>query len=147
MKIIIRLLNKSGRLLITHSLGGENVQKILKVGFKDIEAFPNQAKDIIEFLKNNPFGENNIYTFSKPKNYNFQFKKTPDQTVTELFGHNTDAKCANILYVGQIPEKDIQKLEKNTKLYNRVKRMIDKTAVIEFKNEIFAITKVRYWKY
>jgi hypothetical protein len=94
-------------------------------------------------LKNNPFGENNIYTFSKPKNYNFQFKKTPDQTVTELFGHNTDAKWANILYVGQIPEKDIQKLEKNTKLYNRVKRMIDKTAVIEFKNEIFAITKVR----
>ena len=140
---LMRLLNKSGKLLITHSLGGENVQKILKVGFKDIEAFPNQAKDIIEFLKNNPFGENNIYTFSKPKNYNFQFKKTPDQTVTELFGHNTDAKWANILYVGQIPEKDIQKLEKNTKLYNRVKRMIDKTAVIEFKNEIFAITKVR----
>ena len=40
---LMRLLNKSGRLLITHSLGGENVQKILKVGFKDIEAFPNQA--------------------------------------------------------------------------------------------------------
>ena len=61
---LMRLLNKSGRLLITHSLGGENVQKILKVGFKDIEAFPNQAKDIIDFLKNNPFGENNIYTLS-----------------------------------------------------------------------------------
>ena len=34
-------------------------------------------------------------------------------------------------------------LEKNTKLYNKVKRMIDKTGVIQFKNEIFAITKVR----
>ena len=79
----------------------------------------------------------------KPKNYNFQFKKAPDQTVTELFGHNTDAKWANILYVGQIPEKDIQALEKNTKLYNKIKRMIDKTGVIQFKNEIFAITKVR----
>jgi hypothetical protein len=140
---LMRLLNKSGKLLITHSLGGENVQKILKVGFKNIEAFPNEAVDIIEFLKNNPFGENNIYTFSKPKNYNFQFKKAPDQTVTELFGHNTDAKWANILYVGQIPEKDIQTLEKNTKLYNKIKKMIDKTGVIQFKNEIFAITKVR----
>ena len=57
---LMRLLNQSGKLLITHSLGGENVQKILKVGFKDIEAFPNEAKNIIEFLKNNPFGENNI---------------------------------------------------------------------------------------
>jgi len=124
-------------------LGGENVQKILKVGFKDIEAFPNEAKDIIEFLKNSSFGEDSIYSFSKPKNYNFQFKKAPDQTVTELFGHNTDAKWANILYVGQIPEKDIQRLEKNIKLYNKVKKMIDKTGVIQFKNEIFVITKVR----
>ena len=56
---------------------------------------------------------------------------------------NTDAKWANILYVGQIPEKDIQILEKNTKLYNKVKGMINKTGVIQFKNEIFAITKVR----
>ena len=47
------------------------------------------------------------------------------------------------LYVGQIPEKDIQTLEKNTKLYNKIKKMIDKTGVIQFKNEIFAITKVR----
>ena len=140
---LMSLLNKSGRLLITHSLGGENVQKILKVGFKDIEAFPNEAKDIIEFLKNSSFGEDSIYSFSKPKNYNFQFKKAPDQTVTELFGHNTDAKWANILYVGQIPEKDIQRLEKNIKLYNKVKKMIDKTGVIQFKNEIFVITKVR----
>ncbi len=124
-------------------MGGENVQKILKAGFKDIEAFPNEARDIIEFLKNSSFGADNIYSFSKPKNYNFQFKKAPDQTVTELFGHNTDAKWANILYVGQIPEKDIQRLEKNIKLYNKVKKMIDKTGVIQFKNEIFVITKVR----
>ncbi len=33
--------------------------------------------------------------------------------------------------------------EDNTKLYNKIKKMIDKTGVIQFKNEIFAITKVR----
>ena len=44
---LMRLLNKSGKLLVTHSVGGDSVQKILKLAFKDKEAFPNNAKDII----------------------------------------------------------------------------------------------------
>ena len=96
---LMRLLNKSGKLLVTHSVGGDSVQKFLKLAFKDKEAFPNNAKDIIEYLKDNPSGENNIYSFSKPQNYHFKFKRVPDKTVTELFGHNTDGKWANILYM------------------------------------------------
>ena len=140
---LMRLLNKSGKLLITHSIGGGSVQKVLKLAFKDKEAFPNKAKDIIEHLKDNPFGENNIYKFSKPQNYYFTFKRAPDKTVTELFGHNTDAKWANMLYVGQIAEKDIQALEKNTLLQNKIRRVIDKSKEIQFQNEIFSITKLR----
>ena len=94
---LMRLLNKSGKLLVTHTSGGDSIQKVLKLAFKDKEAFPNTAKDIIEYLKDNPFGENNIYSFSKPMNYFFKFKRAPDQTVSELFGHNTDAKWANIV--------------------------------------------------
>ena len=48
---LMRLLNKSGKLIVTHSCGGESVQKILKLAFKDKEAFPNTAKDIIDYLK------------------------------------------------------------------------------------------------
>ena len=140
---LMRLLNKSGKLLITHSSGGESIQKILKMAFKDKEAFPNTAKDIIDYLKNNPVGDNNKYTYVKPLSYFFNFKKAPDQTVTELFGHNTDAKWANIVYVGQIPDRDIQALEKNTRLHNKVKRTIDNIGEIQFKNEIFSIKKTR----
>ena len=140
---LMRLLNRSGKLLITHSCGGESIQKVLKLAFKDKEAFPNNAKDITEYLKENHFGENNIYSFSKPSIYFFKFKKAPDQTVTELFGHNTDAKWANILYVGQIPEKDIMKFEKNSRLQNKVKKAIESFSEIQFKNELFCITKKR----
>ncbi len=140
---LMRLLNKSGKLLITHSIGGGSVQKVLKLAFKDKEAFPNKAKDIIEHLKDNPFGENNIYKFSKPQNYYFTFKRAPDKTVTELFGHNTDAKWANMLYVGQIAEKDIQVLENNTVLQKKIRGVIDKSKDIQFQNEIFSITKLR----
>ena len=140
---LMRLLNKSGKLLVTHSCGGESIQKVLKLAFKEKEAFPNNAKDIIEYLKENHFGENNIYSFSKSKSYYFKFKKAPDQTVTELFGHNTEAKWANILYVGQIPEKDIVKLEKNSRLKNKVKKTIESFHEIQFKNELFCITKKR----
>ena len=140
---LMHLLNQSGKLLITHSCGGESIEKILKLAFKDKEAFPNTAKDIINYLKENRFGENNKYSFSKPLNYFFKFKKAPDQTVTELFGHNTDAKWANILYVGQIPEKDIQVLESNTRLHNKVKKAIDSAGLISFKNEIFSIKKTK----
>ena len=140
---LMRLLNKSGKLIVTHSCGGESVQKILKLAFKDKEAFPNTAKDIIEYLKDNPFGENNIYKFLNPISYYFKFRKSPDQTVTELFGHNTDAKWANILYVGQIPEKDILNIEANTRLYNKVKKAINNSGKIQFKNEIFSIVRQR----
>ena len=140
---LMRLLNKSGKLLITHTSGGESIQKVLKLAFKEKEAFPNTAKDIIEYLKANPIGENNIYNFMKPRNYFFRFKRAPDQTVTELFGHNTDAKWANILYVGQIPEKDIQRFENNSRLRNKVRKTIDGLNEIQFQNEIFTITKLR----
>ena len=140
---LMRLLNKSGKLIVTHSCGGESVQKILKLAFKDKEAFPNNAKDIIEHLKDNPFGENNIYKFLNPISYYFKFKKSPDKTVTELFGHNTDAKWANILYVGQIPEKDILNIEANQRLYNKVKKAINTAGKIQFKNEIFSIVRQR----
>ena len=55
----MKLLNKSGKLLITHSCGGDSIQNILKLAFKEKEAFPNTAKDVIEYLKNNPIVENN----------------------------------------------------------------------------------------
>ena len=140
---LMRLLNKSGKLIVTHSCGGESVQRILKLAFKDKEAFPNTAKDIIEYLKDNPYGENNIYKFLNPISYYFKFRKSPDQTVTELFGHNTDAKWANILYVGQIPEKDILNIEADQRLYNKVKRAINNSGKIQFKNEIFSIVRQR----
>ena len=63
--------------------------------------------------------------------------------MTELFGHNTDAKWANIVYVGQIPDKDIQALEKNPRLHNKVRRAIENAGEIQFKNEIFSIKKIR----
>ncbi len=140
---LMRLLNKSGKLIVTHSCGGESVQRILKLAFKNREAFPNTAKDIIEYLKDNPFGENNIFKFVNPVIYYFKFRKSPDQTVTELFGHNTDAKWANILYVGQIPEKDILNIEANPRLYNKVKKAINNSGKIQFKNEIFSIVRQR----
>tara|TARA_Y100001970_G_scaffold68446_1_gene87164 strand:+ start:2623 stop:3735 length:1113 start_codon:yes stop_codon:yes gene_type:complete len=140
---LIGLLNKSGKLLVTHTCGGEPILKILRVAFKDRDFFPNTAKDIIKFLKDSPFGEASLYSFSKPINYYFGFKRTPDQTVSELFGHNLDAKWSNILYVGQVAEKDIQLLEKNSKLMKKVRKTIDSSNKMLFKNELFTITKVR----
>ena len=94
-----------------------------------IDASRNRSGGIISYVKN----------FIS----NFDFKKTPDQTVTELFGHDTEAKWVNILYVGQIPEKEIQNLEKNKNLYNRVLKKIESEKYIQFKNEIFCVSKIR----
>ena len=140
---LIGLLNKSGKLLITHTCGGDSIHKILKLAFKDSVFFPNSAKDIIEYLKTSPFGNSGLYSFSRPIDYYFKFKRAPDQTITELFGHNSDAKWANILYVGQVAEKDIQSLENNSRLRNKVRKAIDKSDQLKFKNEIFSITKVK----
>ena len=140
---LMRLLNVSGKLLITHSCGDDSVEKILKQAWRDRDPFPVKAKEIIGYLKTNPVSENAKYTYSKSKSYSFQFKHIPDQTVSELFGHGVDAKLANILYVGQIPEKNIMALEKNTSALKRVKNAIFKEKEIFFRNEIFAIKKIR----
>ena len=140
---LMRLLNRSGRLLVTHSCGGDSVEKIIKVAWKDRDPFPNNAKDIIDYLKNNPVGENNKYSFSKPKFYTFHFKRSPDQTVSELFGHGLDAKWANILYIGQIPEKEIQEIEKSPAAHKKIKNAISKEDKMFFRNEIFSIKKIR----
>jgi hypothetical protein len=47
------------------------------------------------------------------------------------------------LYVGQIAEKDIQSLENNSRLRNKVRKTIDGLTQVQFKNEMFSITKVR----
>ena len=121
----------------------KNWENIGLIAWKDKNPFPNKAKDIIEFLKNNPVGENNKYSFSKPKSYTFNFKRSPDQTVSELFGHGVDAKWANILYIAQIPEKDIQEIEKLPSAYRRIRTAISKEQKMFFKNEIFSIKKIR----
>ena len=140
---LIRLLNKSGRLLVTHSCGGDSVEKIIKIAWKDKNPFPNNAKDIIEYLKKNPAGENSKYSYSKPKFYTFHFKRIPDQTISELFGHGVDAKWANILYIAQIPEKEIQEIEKSSAAQKKIKAAIDKEDKMFFRNEIFSIKKIK----
>jgi len=138
---LMRLLNKDGKLLITHSCGNDTVEKIIKIAWKDKNPFPNSAKDIIKFLKSNPVAENTKHFYSKPKSYTFNFKGSPDQTISELFGHGVDAKWANILYIAQIPEKDIQEIEKSLKAKRKIQKAILNEQKIFFKNEIFTITK------
>jgi hypothetical protein len=140
---LMKILNISGKLLITHSCGDDSVEKILKQAWKDKNPFPIKAKEIIEYLKDNPIEENTKFTYSKPKSYTFKFKRSPDQTVSELFGHGLDSKWANILYVGQIPEKDIIAIEKNISALKRVKVAIKKEERMFFKNEIFSIKKIK----
>ena len=48
------------------------------------------------------------------------------------------------LLIGKnLNEKDVQNLENNSRLRNKVRKTIDGLAQIQFKNEIFSITKVR----
>ena len=49
---LMRLLNVSGKLLVTHSCGDDSVEKILKQAWPDREPFPVKAKEIVEYLKN-----------------------------------------------------------------------------------------------
>ena len=140
---LMKLLDVSGTLVVTHSSGGKSIQNILKLAFKDKEAFPNKAKDIINYLsKSNDFGEYK-YKFSDLKKYDFKFKKAPNSTITELFGHDIDAKWANILYVGQIPGEDIENLENNPDLFKKVRKAINNSGTILFENEIFSITRTK----
>lgn len=142
IKPLMNLLNEGGSLIITHSIGGKSIQKILKSAFSDFEAFPNNANDIINYLKENASDYKSKFIFAKPVIYDFNFRKSPDHKVTELFGNAIDSKWANILYVGQVPEKHILKIEKNKKLFDDVKKLIHQTKEIYFENEIFKIKKI-----
>lgn len=141
IKPLINLLAKPGKLFITHSCGNDTVEKILRLAWKDKDPFPNKAQDLIDFLKNGNLEKGSKYYFSKPKKYNFKYKKTPDETISELFGYGVESKWANILYVGQVPEKDINEVEKKPIIIKKVKNAILKEDIF-FNNEMFTIKKV-----
>ena len=128
---------------MSYSLNKEKLDSILRVDHAGETAAAKIYDGQLAILKNNPVGENNKYVYSKPKPYTFNFKRSPDQTVSELFGHGVDAKWANILYIGQIPDKDIQAIEKLPSAYNKVRTAINKEDKMFFKNEMFSIKKIR----
>ncbi|MDB4243775.1 hypothetical protein N9840_00135 [Gammaproteobacteria bacterium] len=140
IKPLIKLLNRPGKLFITHSCGNDSVEKILRIAWKNKNPFPNKAKNLIEFLKKDNLDTDYKYGFSKPKAYHFRYKKVPDETISELFGHGVDSKWENVLYAGQIPEKDINELNNKPSLVKKVKNAIMKDEIF-FKNELFIINK------
>ena len=63
--------------------------------------------------------------------------------IRDRFGLCVDAKCANILYIGQIPEKEIHEIEKLPAAQKKIKTAISKEDKMNFRNEIFSIKKIR----
>jgi hypothetical protein len=47
------------------------------------------------------------------------------------------------LYIGQIPEKEIQEIEKSSIAQKKIKTAINKEDKMFFRNEIFSIKKIR----
>ena len=140
---LARLLSDSGELLITHSKGGEQINDILKVAFKDLNAFPSLAKDLIYHLQKEPKIDNYHYEYSVPSTYQFKFTDTPTGAPSELFGREIDAKIEALLYFSQITDQEIKTLNRNNEQFLKLRASIRQYPELTFINEFFTIKKLK----
>ena len=73
---LIKLLNKSGTLLVTHSIGAEVISELVKTVFDKIDPFPITANDLLNKLQVSLMMKR-TYFFSKPFTYEFNYLSSP----------------------------------------------------------------------
>ena len=136
---LMNLLDITGELLITHSIGGEMVSEILKIVFEDFKPFPILANDLICHLQKVSNKDCNHYLFSAPSTYNFTYISPPDGVASELFGLEVEKKIESLLYYAQVTNEQIGKLKANNKRLLNLREVLRKTNELTFENEFFSI--------
>ena len=137
----MQLLNDSGRLLITHSIGGKQICDILKIAFNNVNAFPSIAKDLIYQLEKEPKNDDYQYDYSEPFSYEFNYTNTPSGSSSELFGREADAKIEALLYFAQITDQEINALNQCSNKILKLRESIQRHSELIFINEFFTVEK------
>lgn len=138
---LIKLLNTSGTLLVTHSIGGEIISELMKTFFDKIDPFPIKANDLINKLQDNLNNKEDVYFFSKPVTYEFNYSKSPLNSATQLFGREIDEKTDSVLYFAQLTDEEVRDVYKDKMLWLKLQECIRNHNDLNFLNEFFTIQK------
>lgn len=136
---LIKLLDISGELLITHSIGGEMISEILKIAFKDINAFPTLASDLIYHMQEAFHEDGPHYLFSEPSTYKFSYNSSPEGVSSELFGLEVERRIESLFYYAQVTNEEIYRLKANNERMSNLRNVLQKTRELSFENEFFSI--------
>ena len=136
---LMKLLDITGELLITHSIGGEMVSGLLKIVFEDFKPFPTLANDLICHLQKVSNKDRNHYLFSAPTTYKFNYISPPDGVASELFGLEVEKKLESLLYYAQVTNEQLSNLKANNKRLLDLREVLQKTKELTFENEFFSI--------
>ena len=57
---------------------------------------------LLEFIISISPRMDNIYQFSRPKNYSYSFRKIPSEIVNQMSSSSLDSKISNLFYIAQL---------------------------------------------
>ena len=139
---MIDALKSKGKLLTIHASGNDPANQIIKKIWPKENPFPSLSNSIIKYLKKN-VDKNSLakLNFKKKKIIKCKLRALPNELTGSIATSLIFSAWNASIYVNQIDDDKVMKVEKSKNYENVVQKIITKNKGLYFNNEIFVIEK------
>ena len=139
---MIKCLSSGGKLAIFHSCGNDPGSEVIKELWPDENPFPNNAKDIVDYLKKNlSKEENSNLSFKDPQIFKYGLRSQPNEINTGIATSLLFSAWNACTYVAQIGDQMVRDKEIDQSYINCVEEIVKKNDGLWFNDEMLIIEK------
>ena len=139
---MIKSLSKNGKLIIIHACGKDPASKIIKKIWPKDKPFPTLHDSILKYIKSNTKqSELKDLKFHKRKIVKYILRALPNEISGGIATSLIFSAWNAAVYVNQISDEEIMKVEKTKDYQKIVNNIIKKNRGLHFYNELFVIEK------
>ena len=142
IKPMISSLSSGGKLAIFHSCGNDPGTEVVEKLWPDENPFPNNAKDIVNYIKLNiPKEELANLLFNAPETFKYGLRSQPNEINSGIATSLLFSAWNACTYVAQIGDQMVREKETDQSYINCVEEIIKKNDGLWFNDEMLVIEK------
>ena len=139
---MIKCLSSGGKLAIFHSCGNDPGTEIIEKLWPDENPFPNNAKDIVDYLKTNlSKDESSALLFHQPETFKYGLRSQPNEINSGIATSLLFSAWNACTYVAQIGDQMVRDKEADQSYIKCVEEIVKKNDGLWFNDEMLIIEK------
>tara|TARA_B100001029_G_C15057331_1_gene455449 strand:+ start:1311 stop:2414 length:1104 start_codon:yes stop_codon:yes gene_type:complete len=139
---MIKCLSSGGKLAIFHSCGNDPGAEVIKRLWPDENPFPNNAIDMIKYLKDNiPNSDSENLIFNKPQEFKYHLRSQPNEINSGISTSLLFSAWNACTYVAQISDEMVREKESDQSYINCVGEIVKNNDGLWFNDEMLVIEK------